>query len=124
VDIFYLKKWLFSDPSDSFYSISWESFNTKKKWQKIADFVSGYALSNKYEDFAESFAFYVFHNEDFQKRALKNPVLQRKYDFFGSYVFDREVFVGTSFWQTILKEYNWDTTKILIDTKKYLYYIK
>ena len=97
VDVFYLKKGLFSDPSDVFYNISWESFNTKKRGQKIVDFVSGYALSNKYEDFAESFAFYVFHNEDFAARAKKNTILQKKYDFFGAYVFERETFVGTSF---------------------------
>lgn len=124
VDIFYLKKGFFADPSDIFYNLSWESFNTKKKGQKIANFVSGYGLSNKYEDFAESFAFYVFHNEDFQKRAKKDAILQKKYDFFSSYVFEKDTFVGTSFEVDSLKPYNWDTTKIQIDTKKYLYYIK
>lgn len=123
-DIFYLKKGFFSDPSDIFYNISWESFNTKKKGQKIADFVSGYALSNKYEDFAESFAFYVFHNESFIARAKNDPILQQKYNFFTSYVFSKDAFVGTSFGTSLLKSYNWDTTKIPIDTKKYLYYIK
>ena len=124
VDIFYLKKWLLSDPSDNFYALSWESFNTKKKGQKLSNFVSGYALSNKYEDFAESFAFYVFHNEEFATRAKKNSVLEQKYAFFRSYVFDRDSFIGTSFESSVLKEYNWDTTKIQIDTKKYLYYIQ
>lgn len=97
VDIFYLKKGFFSDPSDVFYSISWESFNTKKKGQKLSNFISGYALSNKYEDFAESFAFYVFHNEDFARRASKDFILRKKYDFFGSYVFEKDAFIGTSF---------------------------
>jgi len=64
---------------------------------KMGDFVSGYALSNKYEDFAESFSFYVFHNDIFRDRALKNVSLQKKYDFFKTYVFDHEEFVGTSF---------------------------
>lgn len=124
VDIFYLKKGLFSDPSDSFYALSWESFNTKKKGQKIADFVSGYALSNKYEDFAESFSFYVFHNEDFALRAKTDAILRQKYEFFRSTVFGGDAFVGTSFARDTLKSYNWDTTKIPVDTKKYLYYIK
>ena len=97
IDIFYLKKGIFADPSDVFYTISWESFNTKKKGQEITNFVSGYALSNKYEDFAESFAFYVFHNEDFANRAEKDTILQKKYDFFGSYVFEKNTFIGTSF---------------------------
>ncbi len=124
IDIFYLKKGFFSDPSDIFYNISWESFNTKKKGQKIADFVSGYALSNKYEDFAESFAFYVFHNEDFIARAKVDSILQQKYDFFKFTVFGTDTFIGTSFGVSLLKSYNWDTTKIQIDMKKYLYYIK
>lgn len=124
VDIFYLKKWIFADPSDIFYNIAWESFNTKKKGQKISDFVSGYALSNKYEDFAESFAFYVFHNEDFARLAKTDAFLQQKYDFFRKYVFDSDAFVGTSFETDSLKPYNWDTTKISIDTRKYLYYIQ
>ena len=29
-------------------------------------FVSGYAATNQYEDFAESFAMYVFHNAAFR----------------------------------------------------------
>ncbi|NCP77136.1 hypothetical protein GW830_03325 [bacterium] len=97
VDILYLKKGFLSDPSDVFYSISWDSFNTKKRGQKLADFISGYALSNKYEDFAESFAFYVFHNEDFATLAKKNIYLQQKYNFLKSYVFGSDAFVGTSF---------------------------
>lgn len=124
IDIFYLKKGLLSDPSDDFYTISWESFNTKKKGQKIANFVSGYALSNKYEDFAESFTFYVFHNEDFALRAKTDPILARKYDFFRSRVFQDDVFVGTSFGTELLKEYHWDITKVSVDTKKYFYYIQ
>jgi len=91
---------------------------------KMVDFVSGYALSNKYEDFAESFSFYVFHNDIFAERATKNMSLQKKYTFFKTYVFDHEEFLGTSFGQEFLKTYNWDTTRIPIDMKKYLYYIK
>lgn len=124
IDIFYLKKGLIGDPSDRFYQIAWEAYNVKKKNLKIADFVSGYALSNKYEDFAESFAFYVFHNEDFAERAKKNNILKQKYDFFAQYVFDQGEFAGTSFGKKLLPAYLWDTTKIPVNTKKYLYYIR
>ncbi|EKD30345.1 MAG: hypothetical protein ACD_78C00084G0002 [uncultured bacterium (gcode 4)] len=124
VDIFYLKKGFFADPSDVFYALSWESFNTKKKEQKMTNFVSGYALSNKYEDFSESFSWYVFHNEDFLKRAKKDTILQKKYDFFKYKVFGMDAFIDTSFWIDVPKDYNWDTTKVPVDTKKYLYYIK
>lgn len=69
----------------------------KKKGAKLADFVSGYALSNKYEDFAESFAFYVFHNAEFQKRAKSNAQVAKKYDFFSKKVFSSGDFSGTDF---------------------------
>ena len=124
VDIFYLKKGVLGDPSDIFYSIAWQDFNVKKKNMKIADFVSGYALSNKYEDFAESFAFYVFHNDEFVRRAQTDTFLRAKYDFFRKYVFDHDEFVGTSFESARLASYNWDVTKIPVNTKKYLYYIR
>lgn len=96
IDIFYLKqKEDGSDISDEFYTLSWDSYNIKKSNAKIADFVSGYALSNKYEDFAESFAFYIFHNEEFARRAKNNSILGQKYNFFHTYVFDDDTFVGT-----------------------------
>jgi hypothetical protein len=63
----------------------------------MTDFLSGYALTNKYEDFAESFTFYVFHNEDFRSRAQKNLMIARKYNFFRKYVFINTEFADTSF---------------------------
>jgi hypothetical protein len=96
----------------------------KKKSSKLADFVSGYALTNKYEDFAESFTFYVFHNEEFKRRAKENLFIARKYNFFSKYVFFNTEFENTSFENTTIKAYNWDATKISINLKKYLYYIR
>lgn len=90
----------------------------------IADFVSGYALTNKYEDFAESFTQYVFHNSDFKKKAAKNESLARKYDFFSKNVFPDGDFQGTSFESEAIAEYVWDTTKIPIHTNKYLFFIR
>ena len=125
VDIRYLQKTAWSsDPSEDFYDISWQDYTTKKKDAKIADFVSGYALSNKYEDFAESFAFYVFHNTEFARRAKTNFALREKYNFLHEYVFADDAFFGTSFELKQISSYNWDVTKISINEKKYLYYIK
>ena len=75
------------DPSDSFYAISWEKPLVKKSGAWIKSFVSGYAATNQYEDFAESFTFYVFHNEDFADRALRNESLRKKYLFFMTNLF-------------------------------------
>lgn len=93
VDIHYLKPGAFGDLSGDFYAISWDSYKVKKKGAKLADFVSGYALSNKYEDFAESFAFFVFHNAEFEKRAKSNASLARKYAFFANRIFADKEFV-------------------------------
>lgn len=124
VDIHYLKPGMLGDPSEDFYKISWESYKIKKKGAKLADFVSGYALSNKYEDFAESFSFFVFHNAEFQKRAKTNPLLAKKYAFFSEKVFESGDFANTNFASGAVKTYFWDTTKLPIQTKKYLFYIR
>ncbi len=124
VDIHSLRSGALGDPSEKFYAISWDSYKVKKKGAKLADFVSGYALSNKYEDFAESFSFYVFHNAEFKRRAATNAALWKKYRFFSKEVFGDAGFASTDFSTGSLKGYVWDTTKPPIDTKKYLFYIK
>jgi hypothetical protein len=82
-----------SDVSEDFYDISWEKPLVKQSGQDSNSFVSGYALTNQYEDFAESFTFYVFHNEEFASRALKNENLRKKYLFFNERIFPNEEFV-------------------------------
>lgn len=125
VDIHFLKSGLFgSDPSQDFYGYSWLDMSTKKEGAKIDDFVSGYAMTNKYEDFAESFTYFVFHNEDFATRSKSNPLLAKKYAFLQKYVFPGEEFNGTKFGSGPLPTYMWDTTKIPIALNKYLFYIK
>ena len=125
IDIHYLLGSEFkSDPSEEFYAISWLDYEHKKKGASLADFVSGYALSNKYEDFAESFAFFVFHNDDFARLAETNPAIQEKYYFFQNNIFQNTEFSETSFALKPIPEYNWDISKISIDTKKYLFYLK
>jgi hypothetical protein len=124
VDIYYLTDNAWLDKSEDFYKISWLAYNIKNKNAKITDFVSGYSLSNKYEDFAESFVFYIFHNEEFLCRSLSNYSLKLKYNFFKNYVFNSNEFKNTTFWSGSIATYNWDSTKIWINLKKYLYYIR
>lgn len=125
VDIHFLKSGVFeSDPSQAFYEYSWVDMSTKKEGVRIEDFVSGYAMTNKYEDFAESFTYFVFHNEDFVVRAKSNPLLAKKYAFFRKYVFPENEFEGTKFGSAPLPLYTWDTTKIPVALNKYLFYIK
>lgn len=124
VDLRFLPNLWDYDPSENFYNISWVSYNVKKKNSKLVDYISWYALTNKYEDFAESFTFYIFHNEEFKKKSLTNVIISRKYNFFKKYIFIDEEFSNTSFEQKEIAAYNWDTTKIPVNLKKYLYYIR
>ncbi len=111
------------DPSSHFYEISWEWSKTKKANETIASFISWYAATNQWEDFAESFTFYVFHNDEFAERALKNESLRKKYLFFGEYVFVDGTFLDTDFGIGKVPSYIWDTTKVPVSVKKYLYFL-
>lgn len=111
-----------ADLSDDFYGLSWKDVSVKRRGAKAADFVSGYAQTNRYEDFAESFTFYVFHNRDFAARARKDAVLRAKYDFFRTKVFPDGDYVDTAFEQKALPAYVWDATKPGLDLAKYLKY--
>ncbi len=79
-----------NDPSVDFYALAWKSSDKKKEGIVRADFVSGYAMTNCFEDFAESFLFYRMHGEKFRYLAQSSDVLSAKYDFFKTQVFDRE----------------------------------
>lgn len=123
-DIYILQKWVFKDLSDDFYRISWDERNILKNWVKIEDFVSGYAMTNMYEDFAESFNFYVLHNKDFEIKAKFSPKLQQKYDYFKKYIFTNNEFVTDEFYIPIKEKNIWDTTKQDFDFEKLKKYLE
>ncbi len=52
-----------TDPSLEFYRISWTDEKTRKRDASNLDFVSGYGLSDPFEDFAECYVYYVLHNK-------------------------------------------------------------
>lgn len=113
-----------ADPSNDFYKISWQSTLVKHPNSSILDFVSGYAVSNKYEDFAESFVYYIFHNDNFYEKAMKNDILRQKYLFFADYVFVKWEFQWTSFSTVSEPNYLWDTTRISINLQNFLLFLK
>lgn len=125
IDLYYFQRNILWDTSDYFYDISWDSTNVKKSNQNLNDFVSGYALSNKYEDFAESFTFYVLFNEDFLNKTTNSPLLYKKYMFFRQYVFNSWEFSKTDFFDgKKMLDYNRDTTKISYNLENFLNYLK
>jgi len=123
-DIYKLGKSPFWDISDDFYSISWQWVKSLLPWSKQSDFVSGYAMTNKYEDFAESYTYYVFHNEDFSKKTENNTKLMQKYRFLEKYAFIKKDFFHEDFSINEAKDYYWDITKIPFDNEKFLQYLR
>lgn len=116
VDIYLLHSTLTkADPSKTFYTISWTEPTVIRSGMTASSFVSGYAATNQYEDFAETFAMYVFHNTTLAERAQKSPALQQKYDFLRDSVFG-EYFIGTNYEQSPVPSSLWDVTKIVIKT--------
>ncbi|MFA5917286.1 MAG: hypothetical protein WC850_03590 [Candidatus Gracilibacteria bacterium] len=111
------------DPSYYFYDIAWDGTKTIKSSMIMQDFVSGYSMTNKYEDFAESFAYYILHNNDFQEKTRKSSILKKKYDFFGKYLFKNDEFKSIDFGKDEkLKDYYRDITKISINLENFLQY--
>ncbi len=88
IDIYLLRKNAdTSDPSKIFYAISWKEPTVLHSGMSSHSFVSGYAATNQYEDFAETFTMYIFHNSALAERALSSSALQKKFDFLKTYVF-------------------------------------
>ncbi len=111
------------DPSYYFYDIAWDGTKTIKSLMTMKDFVSWYAMTNKYEDFAESFTYYILHNNDFQQKAKKSDILLKKYNFFWKHLFKNNEFKSIDFWKNEkIKDYYRDITKISINLENFLQY--
>jgi len=125
VDLYFLKKSVLRDISDYFYSISWDSAKVMKSWGIQKHFVSGYAMTNKYEDFAESFTYYILHNDDFLEKSQESEVLREKYDFFTKNLFKQNEFIWTDFSSNEkVENYYWDITKIEFHLQKLLIFLE
>lgn len=125
VDIYYFDKKYFTDISDYFYDISWEQVKIIKAWENASDFVSWYAMTNKYEDFAESFTYFILHNSSFFQKTKSSEILEQKYNFFEEYLFIDKEFSMTNFSTELeIQDYYWDTTKIEFSLENFLDFLK
>ena len=99
------------DPSYKFYRISWEN-NTRRKLGAVRrDFVSGYAMTDPFEDFAETYLIYRLHGDKFRSILPQSIQLQRKYDFMKTIVFEGEEFqTGNTFDTPFAYQSVWDAT--------------
>lgn len=98
------------DASVAFYSISWLSPRMMQPNMTDADFVSGYAKSDPFEDFAETFAFYALQKQEFQRLSNKNPILKAKYNFMDQFVFNGADVASSNYKRG--KNVPWDVTKL------------
>jgi hypothetical protein len=78
---------LSDDQSLDFYQLSWVNSKTRKPSSIRADFVSGYAMNDVFEDFAESYLFYRIHGEKFRLAMKNSQVLTLKYYFLKNIIF-------------------------------------
>lgn len=82
------------DPSLGFYSISWKNTTTRWKHSSTLDFVTEYASSDPFEDFAESYNFYLLHGSQFKYAAQFNTRLMQKYIYMRDHMFGGREFVN------------------------------
>jgi len=108
-----------SDASLDFYRISWLSDAKRKNAAVNTDFVSGYAMSDCFEDFAESYAYYILHNKDFKRLAASSEALYAKYQFMKYRVFDGIEF-DTGEGEADENMRPWDVTVLSYDLGEFL----
>jgi hypothetical protein len=79
------------------------------------DFVSGYGMTNPFEDFAECHNMYQYHRDVFAYLASTSAILQRKYDYFNDLY--QAKYLSANFNPTDLTALDvdvrvWDTTRM------------
>ncbi len=113
------KKFIYKDdPSLDFYRLSWVNTETKKVDVNRDDFVSGYAMADPFEDFAEHYIFYRLHGEKFRLLAEKSVILQQKYNFMRYRVFNGRSFQNSQSLSSFDDSVVWDATLLDYDIRK------
>lgn len=74
------------DDSLDYYHLSWSDCSETLQ-ENVTDFVSEYAMSSCYEDFAETYTYYLLHNSDFTMAKDYNLALFSKYYFMKNITF-------------------------------------
>lgn len=108
-----------TDPSLDFYRISWLKTDKMKSKATNMDFISGYAMSDPFEDFAETYAYYVLHNADFKAMIKTSEALEAKYNFMKNMVFEGQEF-DTADGIVGLIQRPWDTTVLPYDLEAFM----
>ena len=100
------------DLSVDFYEISWTGNGSFREETNGYSFVSEYAMTDPFEDFAESYLYYVLHGESFRRLALLNEQLDAKYAFLRDYVFEGVEYSGIDGYEAPLFDRPYDATRL------------
>ena len=101
---------LTDDPSLQFYRLSWTNAETRRADSSQYDFVSRYAMTDIFEDFAESYLFYRLHGAKFRAATTKSEILGKKYAFLRDQVFAGQQFQTDQYVQDYIPGLIWDAT--------------
>jgi len=104
------------DPSLAFYRLSWINSDKRQRGHSKHDFVSGYAMSNPFEDFAESYIFYRLHGAKFRAATTKSEALGKKYAFMRDKVFAGKEFQTDRYVENYIPGLIWDVTLLEYET--------
>ena len=100
-----------TDPSLIFYQLCWITETSRNQNCDDLDFVSGYAQTDVFEDFAESYLLFLENNLSFQEMAKNSEIIKKKYDFLANVVFKNDFLITEEIdlpWQKRV----WDLTKV------------
>lgn len=108
------------DASLDFYRLSFLDEKILRPNATMLDFVSGYGMSDPFEDFAETYNFYILHGNEFRQLATKSDILQKKYDHLKTRVFSgKEFFNGDDAREINYADRDYDTTVLHYDMQKF-----
>lgn len=110
-----------NDLSLEFYRISFLDEGHLKKTAQSEDFVTGYAMSDPFEDFAETYNYYLLHGDHFRMLAESNSTLAKKYSFMKKQVFAEQEFdYQTAQLESLNKVRSYDATLVGYNLKDFL----
>lgn len=102
------------DPSIDFYKLSRENENTLKPGIWYEDFVSGYSLTDPFEDFAETANLYLYHHDNFRTMSTSSMILAKKFAYmdrlYNTQIISKGVNINDLNNNTSRRP--WDTTKV------------
>lgn len=106
-----------NDPSAQFYAISWIDSAARREDSIDADFVSGYAVADPFEDLAEFGTAFVLQNQGLRRLARRNNVIAAKIRWMERHLPEGLSTLATGLYVYDEEERPWDTTRLAYKRK-------